>query len=362
MKKTVNNMWLQNKAIVRVLIIAVSFLLALLIGGLMLLVQGQNVLETYYYLLVYPLTSSKGIIKVLANTTPLIFAGLAGAIAFKCSVFNIGLEGQLYAGALAAAFLGTIFVDCPKILHVTICILGAMIAGALVAFLPGILKVKYQVHEVVSTIMMNYIVSAIIAFIVNNYFRWPGEVARTPDISDSAHLTTFAAPSQLSSGIIIAAVLCIILYIVFGKTPFGWRIDAAGKNLKATRYSGINSIRLILITIMFSGMLVGLVGAERVLGAYGYMELNFSTGYGYDGIIIATIANNNPIGILVVALLMGLLETGALDANIMANVPTEWVNVLTAFIFVFVVAGNAILTFLPKIREKRLAGKESIKR
>lgn len=352
MNTYVNSRDKQRKAATRILIIAASFLLALLVGALMLWAQGKDVLETYYYLLISPFVSSNGKIKLLANTTPLIFAGLAAAIAFKCSVFNIGLEGQLYAGALAAAFLGTVFGDWPKLLHVVICILSAMIVGGLIALLPGILKVKYRVHEVVSTIMMNYIVSALIAFIVNNYFRGKGEVARTPEIAESAHLTNFVAPSQLSSGIIIAVVLCIVLYVVFRKTTFGWRIDAAGKNLKATRYSGINSTRLIIATIMMSGMLAGLLGAERVMGAYGYMELNFSTGYGYDGIIIATIANNDPMGILLVSLLMGLLKTGALDANIMVNIPTEWVNVLTAFIFVFVVAGNALQHSFPGILEK----------
>lgn len=338
-------------------IVAVSFVLALIAGGVLLLVQGHEVLPVYYYLLIQPFSSPDGVIKVLVKATPLIFAGLSVAIAFKCDVFNIGVEGQLYAGALAAALLGCTVKGLPPLLHVLVCILGAMAVSGVLALIPAWLKVRFNVHEVISTIMMNYIINNVVTLIIVDYFRHSGPTPRTPDVLPSARMTQLAPPSQFNTGFLLAVGLCAMLYALFQRTPLGWRIDAAGKNLRAARYSGINSKRLVMTAMLISGALAGLLGAERVLGGFGYLQVNFSPGYGYDGIAIATIANNNPFGCLLMALLMGLLSHGGTNLNIMTDVPSEWVNVLSALIFVFVVAANAAILKLPALREKRRQAK-----
>lgn len=340
-------------ALTQAAIVAVSFLLALAAGGLLLLMQGHDVLPIYYYLLIQPFTSPDSLVKVLVKATPLIFAGLSVAIAFKCDVFNIGVEGQLYAGALAAAALGAGVSGLPPALHVLICVLGAMLTGGALALIPAWLKVCFRVHEVISTIMMNYVINNVVTLVIVDYFRHSGPTPRTPDVLPSARMTQLAPPSQLNTGFLLAAALCVVLYVLVQRTPLGWRIDAAGKNLCAARYSGINSKRLVLTAMLISGALAGLLGAERVLGGFGYLQVNFSPGYGYDGIAIATIANNNPFGCLLMALLMGLLSYGGTNLNIMTDVPSEWVNVLSALIFVFVVAANAVICRLPALREKR---------
>ncbi|MEN6594038.1 MAG: ABC transporter permease [Clostridiaceae bacterium] len=326
-----------------ILIVAASFLLALLVGALILLIQGENPIEVYRYLLIDPLISKNGLLKVLGKATPLIFTGLAATLAFRCNVFNIGLEGQLYAGALTAAVLGYTLQGLPAWLHLSICFLGAMTTGALCAFIPAWLKVKFGVHEVITTIMLNYIISNIISMLVVNYFRNPGETARTPYVLDTARLTQFQAPEQVNTGLIIGIILCIVAYWVFSRTVFGSHVDAAGKNLTAARYSGINADRLVIVTMMLSGAVAALGGLERSLGAFGYMEVNFSPGFGYDGLAICIIARMNPLGVLIVALLMGLMNYGGLNLNIMTTVPTEWVRVLTGLIFAFVVIGNTLL-------------------
>ena len=343
-----------SKALTQILIFLVSFVLALLVGGVLLLLQGHdNVFSVYYYLLIQPFTTWNGFVKVLTQTTPLIFAGLSVAIAFKCDVFNIGVEGQLYAGALTAAYLGYNLQGLPTVLHILICVAGAALVGGLLALLAGWLKVRFHVHEVISTILMNHIISNLVTLVVVDYFRNDGPTARTPNIQETARLTQLAPPSQLNTGILLAVLLCAVLYVVFQKTPFGWQLNAAGKNLTTTRYCGVNATRLILAAMLVSGGLAGLLGAERVLGGFGYMQVNFSPGYGYDGITIAVIANNNPFGCLLMSLLMGLLRAGGTQLNIMSDVPSEWVDMLSAFIFIFVVAANAVMRRLPELRARR---------
>ena len=320
--------------------ILVGIAAAFVLGSIMLLIQGENPLSVYYYLIIEQFKSPSGIIKIFGRSTPLILTGLASAIAFKCNIFNIGVEGQLYVGALASAVVGISLTGISPIIHILFCILAGLVAGAAWAAVPALLKIKLKVHEVISTIMLNYIASNLISMLVVNYFRSEGPAARTPTLSDSLRLYQFFPPEHLNVGFIIAVTLCIAIYIVFQKTPFGWQIDAVGKNMEASRYSGINSNKIIMGVMLISGAVAGLCGVERVMGAYGYMELGFSPGYGFDGIAIAIIGRKHPIGVLCIALLIGMLQNGGVNINIMTNVPYEWVQAVIAFMFIFVAAGD----------------------
>lgn len=352
------NLKKRKDSLTQIAVVVVSLLCALLVGAVFLLLEKEDPLQIYRTLFFQPFQSLSGVLKVLTRTTPLLLAGLAVALAFKCNIFNIGVEGQIYAGGLTAAALGYFMNGLPAWLHVLICILGAMAVGALLACIPAILKVRLQVHEVISTIMLNYIISSVIAWIVVQYFRYNGPVARTPEILPSARLHLLSAGEMLNSGLLIALVLCIVIWFVFERTSIGWRIDAAGKNLTAARYAGMNSNCLILMTMMASGAVAALVGVERVLGAYGYMELNFSPGYGWDGITIAVIAMNQPVGILLLSLLFGLMSYGGTLVNVMSGVPIEWVQVLNVLILIFVVMAQAVLKMWSyKKYEKRKGGK-----
>lgn len=344
----------------QILIVAVSIVLALIFGALTLKLQGHDPVEIYRYLFVVPMSSGKGILKILSKLTPLLLAGLACSIAFKGNIWNIGVEGQLYAGALAAAAVGVLVTGLPRIPHVLLCCLAAMAVSAFLAWIPAVLKTKLNVHEVLTTVMLNHIISAVISLIVVNYFRYDGPTCRTPNVAETARLIMFKKPQQFNTMIIWAVIIMIALQIIFKRTPLGWRIEASGKNLEATRYSGVNSNKLVIVSMLISGAIAGLVGAERVCGGFGYMELNFSPGYGWDGFTIAVIANNNPIGVLFVSILMAILSYGGTSISANTVVPTEWVNILSAMIFVFVVAGNALLLKLPEWKTKRRLKKEGI--
>ena len=329
--------------------VLISIIIALVIGAIFLIVQGENPIEIYYYLLFDSLSSTNGVLKMLGKATPLIFTGLAVAISFKCGIFNCGVEGQLLFGGLASAIAGYYLSGLPAALHLILSILAGMAAGAVYAFIPAFLKIRFRVHEVISTIMLNNVANALITLLVVNYFRSSGPHARTSNVADSALLTQFKPPEQVNTGFFIAIAAVVAIYILLNKTPLGWRIDASGKNLESTSYSGINSKRVIIYTMLISGAVAGLCGVERVLGAYGYMELGFSPGYGFEGITVAVLARNNPIGCLIGALFIGLLQSGGVNINTMTNVPYEWVQALIAIIFILVAAQNGLFNSLKKL-------------
>lgn len=342
-------MTVQQSFIKNVVQIMICIGFSFLIGAVFLLAQGENPLEIYYYLTVDPFLSLDGIVKLLGKATPLIFTGLAVAVSFKCGIFNIGVEGQLLFGALAAALVGYYCAGLPYVIHVVLTVFAGMAAGMVYAFVPAILKIKLKIHEVITTIMMNSIASALTAFIIVNFVRNPGQTARTYTVADTARFAQFTPPEHLNTGLIIAlicvAVLCVLVY----RTPYGMQLNAVGTNPVAARYSGIDSNKIIIVTMLLSGAIAGLCGTERVLGAFGYMQVNFSSGYGFDGITVAVIGKNNPLGACVAAIFIGALQCGGTTISMMTQVPAEFIQALIAIIFIMVAAQNAIFGGLGKL-------------
>lgn len=353
-----NRLKINNVFSINIISVLVNIFLALLIGSVFLIIQGTNPFEVFYYLLIEPLTSSSGWIKVLSKAVPYLFTGLASALAFRCGLFNIGIEGQMFLGALAATVVGLNFQGLPAFIHVPLALLAAMAAGGLWALIAGLLKVKLGVHEVLSTIMLNYLATNLVSYLLINYFRSDGPAAKTPNVAESARLQQFFPPDQLNSGIFLAVITIIIIYIVMKYLPIGWKIDSVGKNMIATKYCGINSSKVILFVMLLSGMIAALCGAERTLGAYGYMDIGFSANYGFDGIVVAIIAGYSPVGIVLVSLFFGLLNYGGVNLNMMTNVPSEWVQSLIAIMLILVAAKNGI--FMGIVRNIKKIGKKGV--
>jgi simple sugar transport system permease protein len=334
---------MKNNALFReIFTTVINICIALLIGSVLLLVKGENPFRVFYYLLVEPFTLGRGWIKVLSKTAPYIFTGLSAALAFRCGVFNIGIEGQMFWGGLAAAVAGISFGGLPWPIHLPLALLGAMVVGGLWAGIAGWLKVKLRVHEVLSTIMMNYLASNIVAWLLITYFRTEGPQAKTPNVFLGARLPQFFPPDQLNVGMIIALIAACMVFILLRYLPLGWKIDSVGKNMVSTRFCGIDSDRTIMTVMFLSGMMAALCGAERVLGAFGYMDLGFSAGYGFDGLSVAVIANNSPVAVVLVALFFGLLNYGGVNLSMMTKVPPEWVDTLIAILLILVAARGSL--------------------
>lgn len=342
---------------IKVATMLMNIVLALCIGSVFLLLQKQNPLQVFYFLFIEPLKTLDGIIIVLGKAVPYAFTGLACAISFRSGLFNIGVEGQMFWGAFAAAAVGLTCKNLPAVIHVPLAITAAMLAGGFWAFIAGWLKVRFKVSEVLSTIMMNYLASNLVSYLLLNFFRGDGPSARTADLLSSARLGQFYPPNQLNSGVFIAIAAVIGMVILLYFLPFGWQIDASGLNPTATKYCGINSGRVILLVMTTSGMLAALCGAERILGAFGYMDLKFSASYGLEGMVIAIIASNNPIAVAVISVLFGLLNYGGLTLNMMTNVPTEWTQCLIAIMLVLAAAQQGLTmrgrSIRPSVRNKK---------
>ncbi len=335
------------------LILLANMLVAMTIGSIFLILQGESPAEVYYHLLIAPLQSAGGIIKVLGKATPLIFTGLASAVAFRCGIFNIGVEGQLYLGGFVAAVVAANVSGAPALVG-ALAVLAAAAAGGALALFAGWLKTRFGIHEVISTIMLNYITTNIVTYLLVSFFKEPGSTPRTPTAPEGARLAQFFPPEHLNWGLVLALLLVGVVLLLINYTPFGWHIDSAGANMLATRYAGINAKGVILGVMLLSGAIAGLCGAERSLGAYGYMELGFSPGYGFDGMAVAIIAKNNPVGSVAVALLFGLMYYGGININMWTNVPSEWVSSLIAIMLILVAAESGIFHSL-------LAGLKSLR-
>lgn len=330
-------------------ILAVLF--ALLLGAVFILLAGENPLSAYRVLFEQSLIGRNSIATTLQRATPLIFTGLAVSFAFRCGLFNIGAEGQLYVGAFASAWVGFTFTNLPRLIHLPFAIIVGMIAGAIWGSIPGLLKAKLGVHEVINTIMLNFVAYYLTDFLVIGPFhggRWSAETNR---IDPSAALTRFMPPSRLNTGIFIAIAAVILVWFILWKTRIGYEIRAVGSNPDAAEYGGINVARNMVLAMAISGALAGLAGTEQILGLHGRFIQRFSPELGFMGIAVALLGKNHPVGVALAAILFGALTTGGAAMDRLTSVPRELIVIIQALIIFFVAAERMFSWFLQKRRE-----------
>lgn len=309
---------------------------ALAVGALVILLTGQNPLSAYGALFVGAFGSVQAIADTLEKATPYVFGGLAFLVASHAGLFNIGIEGQMYIGAMAAAIVGFSVHGLPPILHVILALAAAVLAGGLFAAIPAVLKVRRNVHEVVATVMLNYVAYALTGYLTVHVFADPGAVAQTHPILSSARLPALLSPSKLNAGFIIGVAAAVLCWLYLFKTPGGFDLRITGLNRRAAEYSGVSGRQVVTWAFIFSGAIAGLMGAERALGVYGGFVNSFSPGYGFTAIAVALLAANNPLGVIPSAILFGALESGGSAMSIMVNVPRELGLILEALIIVFI--------------------------
>jgi len=330
-----------------------AVLAALAVGAIIILFTGENPLSAYGALFVGAFGSIQALADTLEKATPYLFGGLAFLLAARAGLFNIGVEGQMYAGAIVAAILGFVLHGLPPVVHVLIVLAGAALAGGAFAALPAVLKVRRNVHEVISTMMLNYIAYAMTAYLTVHVFADAGAVAQTPPVLPSAVLTALLPPSRLNSGFLIAVVLAVLLWVFLFKTPGGFDLRVIGLNRTAAEYAGVNGRRVVELAFLGSGVVAGLMGAERVLGVYGRFINAFSPGYGFTAIAVSLLAANNPLGVIPAAILFGALENGGSAMSLMMNVPRELGLILEALIIVFIAGENFFRHELQRMAARR---------
>lgn len=329
-----------------------SVVLALIIGAIVILLGKQNPLEAYQALLRGSLGSKTAITETLLHATPLIFTGLAVGFAFKGGLFNIGGEGQLLIGGLLASIAAFSIKGVPPFIHLHLVLIAAVVGGALYGAIPGFLKAKLGVHEVINTIMLNWVALYLVMFLVNNPFKDPSGLG-TPSPLSSAAIPILVAGSRLHVGLILALVTALFIWFILSRTVLGYEIKGMGHSLHAAEYGGVNIVKRIIITMAISGGLAGLAGAMEYVGVLGRLPSTlWFAGYGFEGIAVALVGKNHPLGIILSALLFGALGTGGTQMQLAANISKEVTGIIQALVILFVAAPDIIKQLIPLLKEK----------
>ena len=297
----------------------------------------------------------------LVQATPFIFGGLAVAVGFRAGLFNIGAEGQLFIGALTSAWAGYYFKGLPSIIHVPLALICGALGGALWGFIPGLLKAKTGAHEVINTIMMNYIAFRFSEYMLRGPMKDPGEYTpKTPMIEDSAKLFQFFEdPIRFHLGFFIALGVAFLIYWLLFKTTWGFELRTVGSNPNAARYAGMNNVAATIIAMSISGALAGLAGANEILGVNYRLVPAFSSGYGFDSIALALLGKNHPLGVVLSGLLFGFLRSGARQMQLSAGIPIDIISILQALILAFI-AAPAIIRTIYRLKEPSTTEEEGV--
>lgn len=282
----------------------------------------------------------------LTKSVPYIFAGLAVALGFRAGLFNIGAEGQLFIGAVTSVWAGFAIKGLPTIIHVPLALGAGALGGALWGFIPGWLKAKTGGHEVINTIMMNYVAFRLSEYLLRGPLQRPETTNPiSPFIEPTAELPRFFQdPIRFHLGFFIALAVAYGVYWLLFKTKWGFDLRTVGANPDAARYAGMNIVVVTVVAMSLSGALAGLAGANEVLGVNHTLAPAFSSGYGFDSIALALIGKSHPLGVVLAALLFGTLRNGAIQMQIAANVPIDIISVMQALILAFIAAPAIIRT------------------
>jgi simple sugar transport system permease protein len=309
----------------------IAIVITFLLTAFLVVASKANPFEAYYYFLIYPLTSSVSAIEVLVSATPLLFTGAAACFAFSAGYWNIGMEGQLLAGAMAGAGMGLLVNGLPPWIAIPLMILAGFAAGLLWALIPALLKVKLAVDEIVTTLLMSTIFGFIVSYILNGVWRsptsgWP----QSPEIAPSAHFPQIIPGQRVHLGFLLALASLAVIWVVLNRTPLGLRMRANGLSQEAARFAGVKVERTMLIAALVSGGIAGLAGVSEVAGIQYHLVGTLSNNFGLTGVIVAMLGGLNPIGVAIAALFLGLIGIGAQSVSQWLGVPVYLGDVVEA--------------------------------
>jgi len=306
---------------------------ALAIAGMLIAMAGAPVLTAYWKILTGAFGSRLSTTETLIRATPLILTGLAAAVAFRARLWNIGAEGQFYFGAIAAAAASAHLVGgWPSLLQIPVLFVFGALAGMALLLVPLWLRLRFSVDEVVTTLLLNFVVILFVSMLIDGVlkdpaaFGWPQSEA----VADAARLPKLIARSRVHIGLVIAILLAVTMHVVQSRTVFGLQSRAAGLNPAGAIFSGVPLGRTLVIVAMISGGFAGLAGAIEVMGVKGYVTTDLSPGYGYSGIVVAMLANLNPLGVVLAALFTAVMFVGADGMSRSMGIPTYIADVTVA--------------------------------
>ena len=332
----------------------VALIAAIFVSGIVLVIFNYDVGLSFRAMIDASFKNVRTVGNLMNNTCPLLFCGLSVAISYRSSVFNIGAEGQFIAGTIASCWIGIAFADLPGGLLLVLMLLGGMIAGALWAYIPGMLKARYNINEVITTIMFNYIALQLIGCLTRTILRDKTQAdPQSYKIPVSSWLSYLLPGTKMNSGVVIGVVVAIVIYIILFKTPYGFDVRAVGYNKVASMYCGIKVKSVTIKTMMLAGALAGLGGAIEVCGSSHYIFEKISNNFGYTGIAISVLANNNPIGVIFSSLLFGFLKTGSSTMQRIVNASAQFTTVIQGIVILFIaISASANALGTSKVKKK----------
>jgi general nucleoside transport system permease protein len=327
---------------------------ALVLGAVIIAATGGDVVRAYQGLWEGSLGRPRSISDTLVRSTPYIFGGLAVALAFKGGLFNIGVEGQITVGALASAFVGYAVPNVPFPFHLILAVLAGILAGAIWGAIPGFLKAATGAHEVIVTIMLNYVAINVASFLLGGPMKDKNPavaIAQTPQILTSARLPSLLGDPQyrVHWGVVVGVVAAVAVWWLLTKTTLGFEIRTVGANPHAARYAGVHVGRTTVVVMAISGGLAGLAGALDVVGLTFYYAAAFTAGYGFDSIAVALLAHSDPFGVIPSALLFGGLAAGSARMQFLSQIPIDIIHLVQAMVLIFV-AAPALIRWIYRVR------------
>ena len=333
-------------------------IIAILLAAIPLALAGAPIIKAYGLMISGAFGSMFSISEMLTRATPLILTGLAAAIAFRAKLWNIGAEGQLYMGAMAAVAIGSGVIDGPSYIMIPVVLIAGALAGAVMLIGPTLLKTRLGVDEVVTTLLLNFIVILFVHMMLEGALKDPMSMGwpQSEPIIDSAVLPPLIERMRVHLGLVIALICAVALAIFVKRTVWGFEIRAVGENAAAAKFSGISVTKTMVLVAMLSGGLAGLAGVSEVAGTRGYLATDLSPGYGYAGIVVAMLARLSPIGVIISALFVASVFVGADSMSRAIGVSSYLADLIVAMALLCVLIGGFLTRFKVHFEHQKSAG------
>jgi simple sugar transport system permease protein len=323
--------------------------LAFVVGAVLLGSSGIDVGNAYAIMFRGAFGSIFGFGDVMLKTISLLLAGLAVSVAFRCRQWNIGAEGQLYMGALGGTLVGISLLGAVPGIAILAIIVVSFIFGSLFALVPAVLKVKFGVNEVISTVLLNFVALLFISFLLHGPIKAPGFNPYSPEISDESQMPVILPGTRLHGGIFVAVLATVGVYYLW-RTKIGFEIRSVGANIEASRYVGMNITKSVFVTLGISGGLAGIAGGLLVSGVQHLLIEGISPGYGFIAVIIALLGRQHPLGVAIVSFFFAVLMTGSETMYRSLGVPSAFSMTLQALVLVFVLVGSLFVIWIERRR------------
>lgn len=345
----------------RIMGIALALVIAFAITALIIIATGKNPLVAFQSMITGAFGNKNNIGETLIKAVPLLLAGLGLTVCYRTGMTSIGAQGQIIMGGLLATVAGVYFGSLPRYILIPLALLLAAIAGGLWAGIAGYLKARFGVSEVINTIMLNYVATYFVTYLLDGPMREPpGYYPQSSLLSENAWLTNLVEGTRIHSGVIIAAIAVFVVYFLLWKLPVGYQMRAVGNNAIAARTSGINVRRNMVLAMFLSGAFAGIAGGVELMGIHHRLMNGFSAEIGFDAMAVALLGGLHPAGVSVAALFFAALRTGANTMQRMVQVPSALVNVIQGLVILLVLTEAVLSRFTIKLftKKKVPAGKE----